>query len=112
MAWATALTSWLRHWKMRESSGEETLQLSKRSGDHYADWGLIFGNPDFVACAQSYGAGGSVVTAANDLVPVLEAAFAAGGVQLVAVPLTIPRTFGSSSRSSARSTPAAVVERA
>jgi acetolactate synthase I/II/III large subunit len=63
------------------------LQLSKRSGDHYADWGLVFGNPDFVACAQSYGAGGSVVTAANDLVPVIEAAFAAGGVQLVAVPI-------------------------
>jgi acetolactate synthase I/II/III large subunit len=59
----------------------------KQEADHYADWGLNFGNPDFVAYAQSYGAGGSVVTTANGLVPVLEAAFAAGGVQLVAVPI-------------------------
>jgi acetolactate synthase-1/2/3 large subunit len=59
----------------------------KQEADHYADWGLSFGNPDFVAYAKSYGAGGSMVTEADGLAPALEAAFAAGGVQLVVVPV-------------------------
>jgi acetolactate synthase I/II/III large subunit len=59
----------------------------KQQADHYADWGLTFGNPDFVAYARSYAAGGSVVTTEDGLAPALEAAFAAGGVQLVAVPI-------------------------
>jgi len=59
----------------------------KQEADHYADWGLTFGNPDFVAYAQAYGAGGRRVTDAEGLAPALEAAFAAGGVQLVAVPV-------------------------
>jgi hypothetical protein len=59
----------------------------KKQADHYADWGLTFGNPDFVAYAKSYRAGGSVVTADDGLAPALEAAFSAGGVQLVAVPI-------------------------
>jgi acetolactate synthase-1/2/3 large subunit len=59
----------------------------KQQADHFADWGLTFGNPDFVRYAESYGAGGSMVTHAEGLTPALEAAFAAGGVQLVAVPV-------------------------
>ncbi len=59
----------------------------KQQADHYADWGLSFGNPDFVAYAASYGAGGSQVTMADGLAPALMAAFDAGGVQLVAVPV-------------------------
>jgi acetolactate synthase-1/2/3 large subunit len=59
----------------------------KQKADGFADWGLSFGNPDFVAYAESYGAGGSRVTTADGLAPVLEAAFNAGGVQLVAVPI-------------------------
>jgi acetolactate synthase-1/2/3 large subunit len=59
----------------------------KQQADHFADWGLTFGNPDFVRYAQSYGAGGRQVTDAEGLAPALEAAFAAGGVQLVAVPV-------------------------
>jgi acetolactate synthase I/II/III large subunit len=59
----------------------------KQQADHYADWGLSFGNPDFIAYAKSYGAGGSMVTEADGLAPTLEAAFQAGGVQLVAVPV-------------------------
>ena len=59
----------------------------KQQADHYADWGLSFGNPDFVAYAQSYGAGGRIVSDGDGLAPALEAAFAAGGVQLVAVPV-------------------------
>jgi acetolactate synthase-1/2/3 large subunit len=59
----------------------------KQEADRYADWGLTFGNPDFVAYAEAYGAGGRRVTDAEGLAPALAAAFAAGGVQLVAVPV-------------------------
>lgn len=59
----------------------------KQQTDRFADWGLTFGNPDFVAYARAYGAGGTMVTDAEGLVPALEAAFVAGGVQLVAVPI-------------------------
>jgi acetolactate synthase-1/2/3 large subunit len=59
----------------------------KQQADHFADWGLTFGNPNFVAYAASYGAGGRMVTDADGLAPALEAAFTAGGVQLVAVPV-------------------------
>ena len=48
---------------------------------------MTFGNPDFVAYARSYGAHGHRIAAAAELVPTLEAAFAAGGVHLVAVPI-------------------------
>jgi acetolactate synthase-1/2/3 large subunit len=59
----------------------------KQQADRFNDWGLTFGNPDFVAYARSYGAGGQRVTDAEGLAPALEAAFAAGGVQLVVVPV-------------------------
>ena len=59
----------------------------KQQAEGFADWGLSFGNPDFVAYAAAYGAGGTRVTDADGLVPALEAAFSAGGVQLVAVPI-------------------------
>jgi acetolactate synthase-1/2/3 large subunit len=59
----------------------------KQAVDKFADFGLTFGNPDFVKYAESYGAKGSRVTSADDLVPKLEAAFAGGGVHLVDVPI-------------------------
>jgi acetolactate synthase-1/2/3 large subunit len=59
----------------------------KQAVDGYADWGLTFGDPDFVKYAESYGAKGSRVETADGLVPVLEAAFGTGGVHLVAVPV-------------------------
>ena len=57
----------------------------KQAVDSFADWGLTFGNPDFVKYAESYGATGSQVDSADGLAPVLEAAFNGGGVHLVAV---------------------------
>jgi acetolactate synthase I/II/III large subunit len=59
----------------------------KQAVDGFADFGMTFGNPDFDTYAKSYGIGGATVKGADDLVPVLEAAFAAGGVQLVSVPV-------------------------
>jgi acetolactate synthase-1/2/3 large subunit len=59
----------------------------KQAVDGYADWGLTFGNPDFVKYAESYGAKGARIESADGLVPALESAFAAGGVHLVAVPV-------------------------
>jgi acetolactate synthase-1/2/3 large subunit len=59
----------------------------KQAVDKFPDFGMTFGNPDFVAYAKSYGIGGSRVESADALVPTLEAAFASGGVHLVSVPI-------------------------
>jgi len=59
----------------------------KQAVDNFADWGLVFGNPDFVKYAEAYGAKGRRVESADSLVETLEAAFDEGGVQLVTVPV-------------------------
>jgi acetolactate synthase-1/2/3 large subunit len=59
----------------------------KQEVDGFADFGLRFGNPDFVAYAKAYGANGSRVGSASGLVTRLETAFAEGGVHLVVVPV-------------------------
>ena len=53
----------------------------------FPDYGLTFSNPDFVTYAQSYGATGHHVERSADLVSVLNAAFEAGGVHLVDLPV-------------------------
>jgi acetolactate synthase-1/2/3 large subunit len=55
--------------------------------DHFPDFGLTFGNPDFVKYAESYGAKGSKVESTDDLIPTLERAFKSGGVHLISVPI-------------------------
>jgi acetolactate synthase-1/2/3 large subunit len=59
----------------------------KQAVDHFPDFGLSFGNPDFVKYAESYGAKGSRVESTGDLIPTLERAFKGGGVHLVVVPI-------------------------
>ena len=59
----------------------------KQAVDSFTDFGMTFGNPDFVKYAEAYGARGHRVAATGDLAPTLEAAFAAGGVHIVAVPI-------------------------
>ena len=49
----------------------------KQAVDGRPDFGMTFGNPDFVAYAKAYGVKGSRVESANGLAPALEAAFAA-----------------------------------
>ena len=55
----------------------------KQQADRFPDFGLDFGNPDFVAYAEAYGAKGSRVGSASELAPALEAAFQRGGVNVV-----------------------------
>jgi acetolactate synthase-1/2/3 large subunit len=59
----------------------------KQAADGFPDFGMTFGNPDFVAYAKSFGVKGSRVESADGLAPTLEAAFAGGGVHLVVVPV-------------------------
>jgi acetolactate synthase-1/2/3 large subunit len=59
----------------------------KQAVGNFADWGLEFGNPDFVAYAKSYGAEGHRVEATIDFVPLMEKCFEAGGVHLIEVPI-------------------------
>ena len=51
------------------------------------DWGLEYGNPDFVKYAESYGASGHRVETADEFAPLLERCFRAGGVHLVEAPI-------------------------
>lgn len=59
----------------------------KQAGMGLTDYGLQFNNPDFVSYAESYGAKGHRVTQTAELKPTLEAAFAAGGVHLIDLPV-------------------------
>jgi len=59
----------------------------KQAVDKFPDWGLTFGNPDFVRYAESYGAIGHRVKRTDDLVPTIEAAFKDTGVHLITVPI-------------------------
>ncbi|MBC9206293.1 acetolactate synthase large subunit [Roseomonas aerophila] len=59
----------------------------KQAVDHFPDFGMTFGNPDFVRYAESYGATGWRVSEIGDFVPTLEKAFTAGGVHLVTIPV-------------------------
>ena len=59
----------------------------KQAVDEFVDFGMTFGNPDFVSYAQAYGAEGSRVESTEDLVPVLQSAFERGGVHLVVAPV-------------------------
>lgn len=57
----------------------------KQSQMDFDDFGLDFGNPDFVAYAQSYGASGHRIAATAELKPLMEKCFAEGGVHLIDV---------------------------
>ncbi len=59
----------------------------KQALDGFPDYGMSFGNPDFKAFAESFGATGHHVEQIADFAPTLERAFDAGGVHLVAAPI-------------------------
>jgi acetolactate synthase I/II/III large subunit len=59
----------------------------KQAADGFPDFGMTFGNPDFVTYARAYHMKGSRVESADGLAPALDAAFAEGGVHVVSVPV-------------------------
>jgi acetolactate synthase-1/2/3 large subunit len=59
----------------------------KQAIAEFEDWGLEYGNPDFVAYANSYGARGHRVEKTDAFLPLMEQCFQAGGVHLIEVPI-------------------------
>lgn len=59
----------------------------KQAVGDFPDWGLEFGNPDFVAYAESYGARGHRVSQTESFVPLMERCFSEGGVHLIEAPV-------------------------
>ncbi len=59
----------------------------KQASDSFPDYGLEFGNPDFVAYANSYGANGARVTETGQLPSLIQRGFERGGVHVIEVPV-------------------------
>ncbi|HDR8988618.1 acetolactate synthase large subunit [Burkholderia vietnamiensis] len=59
----------------------------KQENMNFPDFAMTLKNPDFVAYAQSYGAHGHRVEAADDLEPLLRECFATPGVHVIDVPI-------------------------
>lgn len=59
----------------------------KQVADGFDDFGMTFGNPDFVAYAESYGAHGHRVTEVGGLEEALRTCCTRGGVHLIEVPV-------------------------
>ncbi len=59
----------------------------KQNDAGFDNFGLDFGNPDFVKYAESYGAFGHRVTKTEDFKPLLEKCFTDGGVHLIELPV-------------------------
>lgn len=59
----------------------------KQANMGFQDWGLSYGNPDFVKYAESYGAHGHRVTSAEHLKQLLAETGASKGVHLIEVPV-------------------------
>ena len=53
----------------------------------FPDFGLSFGNPDFVAYARAYGARGHRVGSPSELIPMVQEALARPGIDLIDVPV-------------------------
>jgi acetolactate synthase-1/2/3 large subunit len=51
------------------------------------DYGLDFGNPDFVKYAEAYGARGHRIAATEELLPTVQQCLATPGVDLIDVPV-------------------------
>ena len=59
----------------------------KQANMGFTDWGLEYGNPDFVKYAEAYGAHGHRVGSTGELVPLLEKCLNTGGVHLIDCPV-------------------------
>lgn len=59
----------------------------KQADQGLKDYGLDYGNPDFVLYAESYGANGHRITAKDQLVPLIQKCHQDGGVHLIELPV-------------------------
>ena len=59
----------------------------KQTGMGFDNFGLDYGNPDFVKYAESYGARGVRVESSESLLPILEESLNSKGVTLVELPV-------------------------
>ncbi len=59
----------------------------KQAGMGFNDFGLDYGNPDFVLYAEAYGAHGHRVERTEDLVPMLRKCLETSGVHLIEIPV-------------------------
>jgi acetolactate synthase-1/2/3 large subunit len=59
----------------------------KQAIEDFPDWGLEFGNPDFVAYAEAYGAHGHRISETDELRPLMESCFRDGGTHVIDVPV-------------------------
>ncbi len=59
----------------------------KQESMEFKDYGLEFGNPDFVKYAQAYSANGHRLQSVGELSTLIEEAFSEGGVHLIDTPL-------------------------
>jgi len=59
----------------------------KQAGQELPDYGLDFGNPDFVKYAESYGAKGHRINKTEELEKVLNSCYEQKGVHIVDVPV-------------------------
>lgn len=59
----------------------------KQAGMGFQEWGLDYGNPDFVRYAESYGAYGVRVEKTEDFLPILQDCMARKGVNLIELPV-------------------------
>jgi acetolactate synthase-1/2/3 large subunit len=59
----------------------------KQHGMDLPEWGLDFGNPDFVKYAESYGAKGFRVESTQQLLPLLQKCLNTPGIHIIEVPI-------------------------
>jgi acetolactate synthase-1/2/3 large subunit len=59
----------------------------KQAHMHFDDYGLDYGNPDFVKYAESYGASGWRITETSELLPRVKACLEEPGVHLIDLPV-------------------------
>jgi acetolactate synthase-1/2/3 large subunit len=59
----------------------------KQANMGFKDWGLTYGNPDFVKYAESYGAKGHRVESAEDVAGILGRCLGTPGVHLIDCPI-------------------------
>ena len=59
----------------------------KQANMGFADWGLTYGNPDFVRYVESYGGHGHRVASAEELAPLLAHCLTSPGVHLIDCPI-------------------------